>query len=405
MNIKKHMNDQLISQIQEAQKLADLMKPQLEAQKLAELMKPHLEAQKLADLMKPQLEAQKLADLMKPQMGEYYRLQESISAISGLKFAAFAEYKNLIAAMQPTWPEVGSRVGELYGTSARLIAALQIEKFEGIRNTFQGTFARQLEEFRKAMTPQYQFRQIAHDLLNQQTEFLKLQKAVISAHSLNENWGAHSEVQNYLRSISAVELGSAMKELRGEPGGTSEQVSVLDTLLVWLSDDVSPFLKKLAVYIILYVLMPYAISIVANLHTPYYEDWYKRFRGDDKRIEARKIKSEAAQKFPSLVLREYRLVTTKSLNLRLNPKGKSPSLAILQFGMTVRFIKKEGDWSYVAFVGQENEEEIFGWVFSRYIRPLVAPSRLSRIDEILQKEVGKRLATLDEAKPIKLDDL
>lgn len=67
------------------------------------------------------------------------------------------------------------------------------------------------------------------------------------------------------------------------------------------------------------------------------------------------------------ILAEYRYVSAKVLIVRQNPKARAPEVGRLSFGMAVKLMKKEKDFTLVAWTDKESGAELQGWVFSRYL--------------------------------------
>ena len=68
------------------------------------------------------------------------------------------------------------------------------------------------------------------------------------------------------------------------------------------------------------------------------------------------------------ILENLRFVTTDVLNVRGRNYQKSDLIGKLYFGDVVRIVRKKKNWTLVKFEDKENELEIQGWVFSRYLK-------------------------------------
>jgi hypothetical protein len=68
------------------------------------------------------------------------------------------------------------------------------------------------------------------------------------------------------------------------------------------------------------------------------------------------------------ILGEYRFVSARAVNVRQNPKARSPKLAELPFGSAVRLLRKDGDFALVVWMDTSSGAEIHGWVFARYLQ-------------------------------------
>lgn len=84
-------------------------------------------------------------------------------------------------------------------------------------------------------------------------------------------------------------------------------------------------------------------------------------------VKSIKAATRSAVGSPEL-LTEYRIVTAKVLNVRQNPRARSPKLAELSFGAVVRLVRKDGDFALVVWLDTSSGAEIHGWVFARYLQ-------------------------------------
>lgn len=84
-------------------------------------------------------------------------------------------------------------------------------------------------------------------------------------------------------------------------------------------------------------------------------------------VKSIKVATRSAVGSPEL-LTEYRIVTAKALNVRQNPRARSPKIAELPFGSAVRLVRKDGDFALVVWLDTNSGAEIHGWVFARYLQ-------------------------------------
>jgi hypothetical protein len=68
------------------------------------------------------------------------------------------------------------------------------------------------------------------------------------------------------------------------------------------------------------------------------------------------------------ILSEHRFISAKAVNVRLNPKARSPKLAELRFGAVVKVLRKEHDFALIVWKDTDSSAEIQGWVFARYLK-------------------------------------
>ena len=67
---------------------------------------------------------------------------------------------------------------------------------------------------------------------------------------------------------------------------------------------------------------------------------------------------------------EYRIVTSRRLNVRERPKRHSDIRGTLLAGDLVVMKKKKKNWSLVEYSNEETRVKIQGWVFTRYLRKI-----------------------------------
>jgi len=113
---------------------------------------------------------------------------------------------------------------------------------------------------------------------------------------------------------------------------------------------------------------PIIVALIFTIVNPITDFYIKESLNTEKREIEMKIKKHvlAATK-GSATLDSYRLVSRKSLDVRVNPSATSPALGRLYFGQVVVLIEKRKNWSLVAWSDDENEVAVQGWVFSRYL--------------------------------------
>lgn len=84
-------------------------------------------------------------------------------------------------------------------------------------------------------------------------------------------------------------------------------------------------------------------------------------------VKSIKVAARSAAGSAELLI-EYRFVSARAVNIRQNPRARSPKLAELPFGSAVRLLRKEGDFALVVWTDRSSGAEIQGWVFARYLQ-------------------------------------
>lgn len=68
------------------------------------------------------------------------------------------------------------------------------------------------------------------------------------------------------------------------------------------------------------------------------------------------------------LLKDYRIVSAKVLNVREQPKQRSKLLGSVFFGQLVPVKKTKKDWTFIQIITEEKSDTLEGWVFSRYLK-------------------------------------
>jgi hypothetical protein len=126
----------------------------------------------------------------------------------------------------------------------------------------------------------------------------------------------------------------------------------------------NPALEK----ILTYVLFPIIIGLIFAILNPIADYYIKERLTANERVEKKNIRKHIVTSIGDQVrLASYRFVSVKSLAVHLNPSAKSPTLEYLRFGQVVFLVEKGKDWSRVAWVDEDGNVAVQGWVFSRYL--------------------------------------
>ena len=134
-------------------------------------------------------------------------------------------------------------------------------------------------------------------------------------------------------------------------------------LVGWL-ERLAPRLRQAIVFLIL----PYVMAIVANLTTPIYEEWWKKYAGTDLRVARKEITRSAAELYDAEELDGCRFVYATRLHVRSDGSIKAEIIDSLTMGKIVRVIQRVKRWTEVKYIHNTTGEIATGWVFSRYLR-------------------------------------
>jgi hypothetical protein len=166
-----------------------------------------------------------------------------------------------------------------------------------------------------------------------------------------------------LRDSSASEdIGQQMEILAAELEGVTDIAGMLDKLWLLIKNHSSPVIKG----IVFFIILPYMISIFANLHTPFYENWWREFTGINLRQEAKEVRSLANEKFTHEQLKGLRFVSAQNLDVHSESRLKSKIEDTLSFGQVVRIIVKKKGWAFIEYHDDETGEMKSGWVLLRF---------------------------------------
>lgn len=139
-------------------------------------------------------------------------------------------------------------------------------------------------------------------------------------------------------------------------------IEFIEALLDWLGGQTQAVKN-----VILFLVLPYALAIFANLTTPIYEEWWLEFRELPSREAQKSVVREAINAYEPEELLEYRFVTANVLHVREQGGMKHPILGELYQGKIVRLLMKNSRWCLVEYVDVDTREISQGWVFSRYL--------------------------------------
>ncbi len=130
--------------------------------------------------------------------------------------------------------------------------------------------------------------------------------------------------------------------------------------------EIDKFAKPLRV-ILIWVVLPFIISVTAGLATPHIQEMLKT-ELNNKQTIVREIKKQTPQHFDMRGLSNFRFVTATVLFVRAGPAQKTKKLDELVLGQVVHILHKKKNWTFVGYTDQDTGEIHEGWVFTRYIK-------------------------------------
>lgn len=127
----------------------------------------------------------------------------------------------------------------------------------------------------------------------------------------------------------------------------------------------SKWLKWALISFLIAVVLPYSVSVSANLSMPYIEQYLKQSTVVTQREQTKEIKKLSMGELGE-ALRDCRFVTAATLALRGTPNARAKSIDTLRFGQVVTVISVKPDWTEVAYEYGDGQV-VTGWVFTRYL--------------------------------------
>ncbi|MCZ8092185.1 MAG: SH3 domain-containing protein [Acidovorax sp.] len=118
------------------------------------------------------------------------------------------------------------------------------------------------------------------------------------------------------------------------------------------------------------ILVPVLIAIVFAFVNPVADFYVKKWLDGTPKQEATKQVKEAAREAirDFRMLNDYRFVSSQSLAVKSEPKTRAPVIGQLRFGQTVHILEKGRDFTLVVWRSENDQAELRGWVFSRYLK-------------------------------------
>jgi hypothetical protein len=166
--------------------------------------------------------------------------------------------------------------------------------------------------------------------------------------------------------LSCTEIQQIANEISDRTfNRSSEKIEyAITTLVAEIRALKNPALEK----VLLLLVYPIIVALIFSIVNPITDFYIKESLNAEKREVEKKIKKHVLSATKdSATLNSFRLVSRKSLDVRVNPSATSPTLGRLYFGQVVVLIEKQKDWSLVAWSDDDNEVAVQGWVFSRYL--------------------------------------
>lgn len=127
----------------------------------------------------------------------------------------------------------------------------------------------------------------------------------------------------------------------------------------------SKWLKWALINFMLYVMLPFAVSVSANLAMPRIEQLLKQTTAVTQREQAKEIKKLSMGDL-GVALRDCRFVTATALALRGTPNARAKQIDTMRFGQVVTVLTVKPDWTEISYEYGDGQI-VTGWVFTRYL--------------------------------------
>jgi hypothetical protein len=127
----------------------------------------------------------------------------------------------------------------------------------------------------------------------------------------------------------------------------------------------SKWLKWALINFLMYVVLPFTVSISANLAMPYVEQCLKHSTSVAPREQIKEIKKLSMGEL-GVGLRDCRFVTASTLILRATPNSRAKQIDTMRFGQVVTVISAKPDWTEISYEYGDGQF-VTGWVFTRYL--------------------------------------
>ena len=170
----------------------------------------------------------------------------------------------------------------------------------------------------------------------------------------------YEEIQDFANQIVDkvnAELSSNLEQ------GIAQIVSVIQAVRI-------PGLEKLLTWLVFPMIVGFLLSFV----NPIADFYVKEHLAPKKKEIEKQLRNHVARSIGNTEqLNSFRFISANILNVRSRPSNKAQILGRLQFAQVVVLIKRDKDWSLVAWTDDENGLQLQGWVFSRYLQKFREP--------------------------------
>lgn len=148
---------------------------------------------------------------------------------------------------------------------------------------------------------------------------------------------------------------------------TASIEGLVNSLILRMSELKEPLLKRIFIGVIIGLISALIFSFVKPQI-----DEATRYLSINRRAMVKEIKKETRTQLTidAISLKDFRFVSAKRLNLRVNKSKRATIVTSLYLGSIVRVIEKRKNWTLVEHVNTETQLSVRGWVFTRYLEKI-----------------------------------
>lgn len=302
-----------------------LMKPQLELQdRVSRLLEPYGHVRSILDAMESP--AQKLREEFERGLGSQQYIRSQQEEFLDAKYQLQKQFEDLLRPQR--W--VDDKFHEVISPQAEFVASAwaYLKPSELAR-----------EQIQKLLNPLNQYLSELHDF------------------AIDIDAAGNLLIDG--EQIPAAEISAAAKTF---DGAQESARTFLQDLVIWLG-QLTPPLRQ----VFLFLVLPYVISIFANLTTPIYQEWWVEHVATEPRVAKKEIMFQAHEFYDENDLVDYRFVYATRLHVHAEERMRSEIIDSLYLGKSVRVIRRKKAWTEIEYLDESTRMVCRGWVYSRYL--------------------------------------
>ncbi|WP_162604811.1 SH3 domain-containing protein [Geomonas ferrireducens] len=349
-----------------------ILEPQIRMQEQIEKCLGHQRLQEQVDrLLAPQLRVQKdIEKWLGYQQLEHQRLQEQVDRLLAPQLQVQKEIEKWQGYRLLERQRLQEQVDRLVESNLRLQE--QVEKWLEPHRLLQKQVDKWLEPHRGVQEQIDKWLGFQHQLLTQTvkpsgyaqyvSELERLVGTILSEarpEGISELQPDAAYFDNGI--VKPDELNLALADFFASQKSSVSLVTTLQNLQAYIKK-----LKKPLAAVIVLVVIPYIVNVVSTLTIPYLEEQWDRITKNQKKNKVKVAKLAPHEAFSQEVLNSYRFATS-TLKVRKGPSIADSVVDEIHPGKVVRILQKRKSWTRIIYVSDLNDENITGYVFTRYL--------------------------------------